>query len=158
MRRSFAVSLSVLLLFLSGCGASADPAEYLSMPFSGRVKLTIDSSEFLLDVTKGGANLVSVTVVSPEALEGLTASLGEENEISFRGIRCADGMPRTIAGLIYEAFDARNAVSVSSDGSVDVLRFSSSAGDGELRIDSFSAVPISLCTDGVEMIFIDFKR
>ena len=137
---------------------NTDVIDYLPMPFESRVKLTIESSEYCLDVQKGGANLVSVTVISPESLAGLTVSLGEQSELAFCGTSCADGLPFTVAELICEAFDTRNVVSSASDGETAELEFVASSVAGRLRFDAFSAVPLSIEADGIYLEFIDFKR
>ncbi|MBR4439872.1 MAG: hypothetical protein IKS88_04640, partial [Clostridia bacterium] len=72
MRRLLASVVFAFLLLTAGCKKNVDIISYLSMPFESRAKLTIESSEYYVNVQKGGANLVSVTVVSPEALAGLT--------------------------------------------------------------------------------------
>ncbi|MBR5941743.1 MAG: hypothetical protein IKZ81_00175 [Clostridia bacterium] len=158
MRRLLASVVFAFLLLTAGCKKNVDIISYLSMPFESRAKLTIESSEYYVNVQKGGANLVSVTVVSPEALAGLTVSLGEQSELTFNGVACSEGMPFTAAELIREAFDARNVVSAVSDGETAEVYFAASAVAGKLRLDAFSAVPLSLEADGIYMEFTDFKR
>ena len=157
MRRILAVS-ALALLVLSGCGKKHDAVAYMSAPFECRARLSIGSSEYVLKIEKGGADLVSVTVLSPEALEGLEVSLGGGSEVVFRGRSCAVGMPRTVAELIYAAFDTRNVVSSGPDGRETVVVFDSPSGGGKLRFDTFSSVPLSLEADGLYMDFTFFKR
>ena len=158
MRRMLSIAALLFLLSASACGKVTDVTDYLSLPFSSEVVLKVDSSEYLLKVEKGGADLVSVTVVLPEALEGLSVTLGEGNAVSYHGAYCSDGMPCTVAGLIYAAFDTRNVLSSASSGDTSEVRFATPLGEGKLTFDTFSAVPLSLETEGVYMEFKDFKR
>lgn len=107
---------------------------------------------------KGGANLVSVTVDLPEALSGMTARLGENEAVGFSGMECDRGLPLTAAKLIYEAFCPENTTFVRADENETVVGFDCSSVEGKLRFESFSAVPVSLETDGFYMEFQEFKR
>lgn len=159
MRRIPAVFAAFVMLFaLSGCGSAAGVTEYLSLPFSAEARITIESSEYLVSVEKGGANLVSVRVRSPEALSGAAVSLGEESELSFRGEKITRGFPRSVAELIYEAFDETNITEVFSDGDAQIVRFASPRGGGSIRVDGFSATPLSIESEGVYIEFTDFQR
>ena len=159
MRRIPAALAALTLIFtLSACGSEPGATEYLSLPFSAEAKVSIESSEYLVHIDKGGANLVSVTVRQPEAFRELTVSLGEENALGFHGIKIADCFPRSLAQLVYDAFSDANRVEVFSDGDAEVVRFSSARGSGSVRVDAFSAVPLSLESEGVYIEFTDYQR
>ena len=159
MRRIPAALAVLSMLFaLSACGNTPDVTEYLSLPFSCEARITAESSEYLAAVEKGGANLVSVRINYPESLSGMTLSLGAENEIEFRGAKAGRGFPHSLAELIYDAFNDANRVEVFSDGNDRIVRFISRRGVGSIRIDGYSAVPVSLESDGVYIEFNDFKR
>ena len=159
MRRIPIIALLPALLFvISGCGSSLNATEYLSLPFTAVAKVTIESSEYVVSISKGGANLVSVTVESPEALSGMTAILGEDSALEYRGSRIEHAFPRTVAELVYDAFCDANRIEAYSDGDVEVVRFASARGSGSVRIDGFSAVPMSLESEDVNIEFTEFNR
>ena len=158
MRKLPAIAVLLLLFIISGCGSKPDATDYLSLPFESEARITIDSSEYLVNIKKGGANLISVTVDYPEALRGMTVSLGEESALIFRGMKADCGFPRSVAELIYDAFDAANTTEVFSDGATETVRFSSPRGRGSICVDGFSSVPISLESGDVYIEFTDFQR
>lgn len=158
MRRIPAALALAMLFVLSSCGSAADVTEYMSLPFSCKAEIVIGSSEYSAYIEKGGADLVKVSVIFPEALEGLTVSLGGGEEVAFRGASVSRGIPGSAARLIYDAFSEANRGAVTAEGETAVVAFRSDFGEGRLRVDAFSAVPVSLETDGVYMEFTDFKR
>ncbi|MBQ6552061.1 MAG: hypothetical protein IJL83_00350 [Clostridia bacterium] len=149
---------SALSFALFACGNTQDVTEYLSLPFSSEVKIVVDSSEYLASVERGGADLVSVKLKSPEAFSGLVVSLGAGSSVEFRGSKIENRFPRSVAELIYDAFSDSNRTEVIADGDVQIVRFSSRRGNGSIRVDGFTSVPISLESDGVYIEFSDFKR
>lgn len=153
-----ALAVLAMLFAFSACGKTRDVTEYLSLPFSCEAKITADSSEYLASVEKGGANLVSVRINYPESLSGMTLSLGEENEIAFRGSKALRGFPYSLAELISDAFNDAKRIESFSDGDCRIVRFASRRGVGIIKVDGFSAVPVSLESDGVYIEFNDFKR
>lgn len=159
MRRILAaLAVFAALIALSGCESATDVTEYLSLPFSAEAKITIDSSEYLVSVEKGGADLVSVRVRFPEALSGLTVSLGDGSRAEFRGETITRGFPRSIAELIYDAFNEANRTEVFSDGDARIVRFASRRGVGSIRVDGFSATPLSIESGDVYIEFEDYQR
>ena len=150
--------LPALLSALFACGKTRDAAEYLSLPFSSKARITIDSSVYLASIEKGGADLVSVKIDYPEAFSGMVVSLEGGSSVVFRGSRIESGFPRSVAEVIYDAFSEANITEVFSDGDVQTVRFASRRGSGTIRADGFSSVPISLESDGVYIEFSDFKR
>lgn len=159
MRRiPVALLIAAMLFSLSACGNASDQTQYLSLPFTAEARVSIESSEYLVSIAKGGANLVSVTVKYPEAFYGMTVSLGEESAAGFRGAKITRGFPRSIAELIYDAFNEANRTDVFSDGESEVVRFSSDRGSGSVRVDAFSSVPLSIESEGVYIEFTDFQR
>lgn len=158
MRRIPAAAALALIFTVSACGNAADVTEYLDIPFTCRAQVRIASSEYTLAIEKGGADLVRVTVIYPEALEGLTVSSEGEGEVAFRASSVTQGSPYSVAELIFDAFSASRRRGATTDGETSVVGFASDHGEGLLRVDAFSAVPISLEADGVYMEFTDFKR
>ena len=159
MRRIPAIITSVLMLFsLSACGKGSSAVDYLSIPFSSEARIVIDSSEYLVHIEKGGADLVSVVVGYPEDIRGMSVLLGEESGVSVRNAKILQGFPRSVAQLIYDAFEPSYITETFSDGDAEIVRFTSPHGGGNIRIDGFSCVPISLDSEGIHIEFTDFKR
>ena len=159
MRRIPAVILFLALSSaLFACGRTQDVTEYLSLPFSSEAKITVESSEYLASIEKGGADLVTIRIGYPEAFSGMVVSLGDGSAVEFRGSKAENCFPRSVAELIYDAFSVPNVTEVISDGDVQIVRFTSGRGSGSIRFDGFSCVPISLESDGVYIEFSDYKR
>ena len=153
-----AIAALIMSLALSACGSTADVTEYLSLPFTAEAKVVIESSEYVVSIEKGGADLVSVTVWQPEAFSGMTVSLGGDSSLELRGTKIDRGFPRTLAELIYDAFNEANRTESFADGDVRVVRFASKRGSGSIRVDGFSAVPLSLESGDVYIEFTDYQR
>lgn len=147
-----------MIISLSACGSEVDVTEYISLPFTAKANVSIETSEYVVYIEKGGANLVSITVQQPDAFYGMTVSLDEEDSIGFNGSKIERGFPRSVAQLIFDAFNAANRTDVFSDGDTEIVRFASPRGNGSIRVDRFSAVPLSLESDGVYIEFSDYQR
>ena len=158
MRKLPLIAVLLPLLVISGCGSKADATDYLSLPFESEARIVIDSSEYLVTIKKGGANIVSVNVSYPEAFRGMSVSLGEESAVTFRGVKADCGFPRSVAELIYEAFETANVTEAFSEGDTQTVRFSSRLGSGSVCFDAFSSVPVSLESGDVYIEFTDFQR
>lgn len=156
--RKLPLIAALLLFIISGCGTKPNVTDCLSLPFESDARIVIDSSEYLVHIKKGGANLVSVTVSYPESFRGMTVSLGEESAVTFRGLKADCDFPRSVAELIYDAFQTANVTGTFSEGDTEKVRFSSPRGSGSVCVDSFSSVPLSLESDCVYIEFNDFQR
>ncbi len=149
---------SILFCFAVGCKKGSEPIECIYSPFSSEVKMTVDDSEYILFVEKGGANLVSVSVVSPEALRGLRISLGEKDTLSFTDKSFLLGLNESVGKLIYSAFSQSNTLETNIGEEITSIVFSYGEKRGVIYADSFTKTPLTLKIGNIDMEFNEFIR
>jgi len=159
LKKVFFILLTVLMAcFFIGCKQKSDPLERFYAPFSAQAKVTVEDSEYIIGIEKGGGNLVSVSVISPEALSGLRFSLGQEEVITFSNNKLSIKFIDSLAELIYAAFNESNILEVTAGEKTSDVVFTFNGKRGNIRLDGFSNLPQTLKYENISMEFNEFVR
>lgn len=158
MKRIFLSACVFLILFAAGCKKNTDSDFYGSIyhPFTARVQVKIDSSEYSLIVEKGGANLISVKVEAPLSLQGMSFSLGEDEKLTFNKMDFSSCFTESIAHLFNFAFSEQNRTGIDYFGETANISFLAFGKEGIIYVDSFSKLPVSLSFGEITAEFCDF--
>ena len=136
---------ALLPLFLGCAQDGSDVGKYITQPFECRVALTCNSSEYTLSVSKCGADLITLTVIKPLSIEGLSISVEGGMTQSYKGIDTATELPTaSFAKVMLAAFSQPSEENIRKTDEGYEITFECDGDGGILLLDSFSYVPLRI--------------